>query len=193
MQTNSMKPQTHAYERGKCVTNKVSDSSKYLDEGKANSDTSNNIDVALHPVNKSFDATLSKLKSFVCFLRLCTYFKEHLSCEYLCFEFTFVAMFITARKRSLPRLCFYMCLSFCPQGGLPQCMLGCPPDQAPPSRPPLDQAPPWDQAPLLQEQTPPAQCMLGDTVNKRAVCILLECNLVNFHAFADPQGLLIMW
>ena len=25
---------------------------------------------------------------------------------------------------------------------------------------------------------PPAQCMLGDTVNKRAVCILLECNLV---------------
>ena len=27
-------------------------------------------------------------------------------------------------------------------------------------------------------QTPPAQYMLGDTVNKRAVCILLECNLV---------------
>ena len=26
--------------------------------------------------------------------------------------------------------------------------------------------------------TPPAQCMLGDTGNKRAVCILLECNLV---------------
>ena len=25
---------------------------------------------------------------------------------------------------------------------------------------------------------PPVQCMLGDTVNKRAVCILLECNLV---------------
>ena len=23
---------------------------------------------------------------------------------------------------------------------------------------------------------PPAQCMLGDTINKRAVCILLECN-----------------
>ena len=23
---------------------------------------------------------------------------------------------------------------------------------------------------------PPAQCMLGDTVNKQAVCILLECN-----------------
>ena len=49
--------------------------------------------------------------------------------------------------------------------------------------------PPWNQAPPLlpdtplgpgtpQEQTLPAQCMLGDTVNKRAVCILLECNLV---------------
>ena len=31
--------------------------------------------------------------------------------------------------------------------------------------------PPW-------QGRPPAQCMLGDTVNKRAVCILLECNLV---------------
>ena len=36
-------------------------------------------------------------------------------------------------------------------------------------------------APLLSRQTPrqgdpPAQCMLGDTVNKWAVCILLECN-----------------
>ena len=32
--------------------------------------------------------------------------------------------------------------------------------------------PPW------QGDPPSAQCMLGDTVNKRAVCILLECNLV---------------
>ena len=37
---------------------------------------------------------------------------------------TFIAMivksivvFITARKRSVRRLCFYRCLSFCPQGG----------------------------------------------------------------------------
>ena len=30
--------------------------------------------------------------------------------------------------------------------------------------------------------TPPAQCMLGDTGNKRAVRILLECNLV-LHLF----------
>ena len=36
-----------------------------------------------------------------------------------------------------------------------------PPEQTPP--PPAD---------------PPMQCMLGDTVNKRVVCILLQCNLV---------------
>ena len=48
-------------------------------------------------------------------------------------------------------------------GGLPQCMLG--------YHPPGPDTPP-------QEQTPPAQSMLGDTVNTRAVRILLECNLV---------------
>ena len=38
--------------------------------------------------------------------------------------------------------------------------------------PPLGKAdPPGKETPL-----PPVQCMLGDTVNKRAVCILLECN-----------------
>ena len=37
--------------------------------------------------------------------------------------------------------------------------------------------PPWTRHP--PEQTPPAQCMLGDTVNKQTVCILLECNLVS--------------
>ena len=38
------------------------------------------------------------------------------------------------------------------------------------------QAPPGAETP--PKQTPPAQCMLGDTGNKRAVCILLVCNLV---------------
>ena len=71
---------------------------------------------------------------------------------------------VTARKRSLRRLCFYTCLSFCPQGGLPQCMLGYPP--------PPRAEPPGPGTNL------PSQCMLGDMVNKRAVCILLECNLV---------------
>ena len=37
----------------------------------------------------------------------------------------------------------------------------------------------WDATPTPGADTPlPAQCMLGDTVNKWAVCILLECNLV---------------
>ena len=30
---------------------------------------------------------------------------------------TLCGIFVTARKRSLRRLCFYRCLSFCPQGG----------------------------------------------------------------------------
>ena len=95
-----------------------------------------------------------------------------------------------------------VCQSFCSQWGLPQCIMGSPWDQTPPSPgpgTPQDQAPPWDQAPP-QDQTPPqdqapppatrhppreqadppAQCMLGDTVNKWAVRILLECNLVLF-------------
>ena len=45
-----------------------------------------------------------------------------------------------------------------------------------------DAGTPWDQrqAPILpREQTPPAQCMLGDMGNKRAVRILLECDLVS--------------
>ena len=46
-------------------------------------------------------------------------------------------------------------------------------DMPPPqSRHPLEQIPPWEQTP------PPVQSMLGDTVNARAVRILLECNLV---------------
>ena len=51
------------------------------------------------------------------------------------------------------------------RGGLPQCMLGCTPGTIGRHSPP-------------QEQTPPEQCMLGDTGNKRALRILLECNLV---------------
>ena len=51
-------------------------------------------------------------------------------------------------------------------GGLPQCMLGC-------------HHTPRDQLPCPQSRPhPPAQCMLVDTVNKWAVCILLECDLV---------------
>ena len=54
--------------------------------------------------------------------------------------------------------------------GLPQYMLGYhPPDQAPHQTSP----------PGPGTLPPPVQSMLGDTVNARAVRILLECNLVH--------------
>ena len=152
-------------------------------------------------------------------------------------------MIITARKRSLRRLCFYRCLSVHGGGCLPQCMLGChPPEADPPGadtppeqtlprgrhppgsrhppeadtpqeadtpprsrhpwsrHTPLEADPPGADMPPPQKQTPssplgadtptpqkqtppleadtPPQSMLGDTVNARAVRILLECNLV---------------
>ena len=49
---------------------------------------------------------------------------------------------------------------------------------------PCDQAHPLDQAPPGIRH-PPVQCTLGDTVNKRAVYILLECNLV-LELFSIP-------
>ena len=59
----------------------------------------------------------------------------------------------------------------------------------PPWRPPRSRSPrtrhPWSRPPRTRHPSPsrhplpPEQCMLGDTVNKRAVCILLECNLVS--------------
>ena len=47
-----------------------------------------------------------------------------------------------------------------------------PPDQGPGTPPP-------EQTLREQIHTPPAQSMLGDTVNARAVRIILECNLVS--------------
>ena len=57
--------------------------------------------------------------------------------------------FITARKRSLQRLCFYTCLSFCPWRGevCPQCMLG--------YHPPGTRQPPGAGTPYHQDQAPP--------------------------------------
>ena len=61
------------------------------------------------------------------------------------------------------------------------------------TRHPLDQTTPRPGTPLLGagtpwEQTPPVQCMLGDTVNERVVCILLECNLLVMFWFWNPSG-----
>ena len=59
-----------------------------------------------------------------------------------------------------------------------------PPDQAHPPWDqvhPLDQAPPQTRTPPGPGTPPPAQSMLGDTVNARAVRILLECILVRIY------------
>ena len=86
---------------------------------------------------------------------------------------------ITVRKRSLRRLCFYTCLSFCPQGGV--CLSACwdthplgqtslrtdtplgrhPPGRHPPGKTPPRQTPP---CPVHAGMHTPAQCMLGYTV-----------------------------
>ena len=85
---------------------------------------------------------------------------------------------------------FYTYLSvilFTVRGGgcLPQCMLVYTPLGADTLRSrhpagadtPQEQTPPGADTPLGAD-TPPAHCMLGDTGNKRAVRILLECIFV---------------
>ena len=52
-------------------------------------------------------------------------------------------------------------------GCLPQCILA------------SWETPPAEQTPPPGSRHPPVQSMLGDTVNARAVRILLECNLVD--------------
>ena len=82
----------------------------------------------------------------------------------------------------LQRSCFYICLSFCSQGGLPQCMLGyhplprvgtLPRAGIPPRAGPRPQAPPRTR--YLPDQAPPGNRRLL----LRTVCILLECILVS--------------
>ena len=93
----------------------------------------------------------------------------------------------TARKRSLRRLCFYTCLSVILfTGGV--WSIACwdthphlPGPEAPPwirhtPTPGTWHSPGSDTPP--GPGTPCTQCMLADTGNKRAVYILLECNLL---------------
>ena len=117
----------------------------------------------------------------------------------------------TAHKQSLRRLCFYTCLSVIlftggstwagtppgtrytppvpgtprdqvhPQAGTPL-WPGTPP--GPDTPPPGTRYTPWDQV-HPPDQVPPEQCMLGDTGNKRAVRILLECILVEILFLED--------
>ena len=101
-----------------------------------------------------------------------------------------------------------VCQSFCSQGGLPGQVhppspRPCTPPQQVHSLPPPWQVPPDRYTPVqvhpqgrytpqagthtpskytpLGRYTPPEQWMLGDTGNKRVVCILLEYILVNLH------------
>ena len=89
------------------------------------------------------------------------------------FLITIIFIIITARKRSLGQGNIFapVCHSV-HRGGLPQCILG------------------YQYTPPTGADTPPtsAQCMLGDTGNKRAVRILLECHLVILK-----QVLILFW
>ena len=70
-----------------------------------------------------------------------------------------------------------VCLSACWDTPLPK---QTPPEQTPQSRqPPGADTHPGAGTPPGSRH-PPVQCMLGDTANKRAVRILLECNLVQY-------------
>ena len=93
-----------------------------------------------------------------------------------------VNLLLPPAKRSLRRLCFYTCLSVHrgvpgqvpPLGQVPPPPAGTPPrgGTSPLGRyNPRAGTPPWAGTPS------PEQCMLGDTGNKRAVRILLECIL----------------
>ena len=93
--------------------------------------------------------------------------------------------FITACKRSLRRLCFFTCLSFCPEGG--EDLGRYPPGSYTPlGRYPQQVHPPRAGTP--QVGTPPGMypthhSACWDTDNKRAARIPLECILVYHHHF----------
>ena len=62
---------------------------------------------------------------------------------------------------------------------------------------PHEQTPPWANTPLGvdtppgSKRPPPAQCMLGNTANKRAVRILLECIPVPFYLLRNHINIVI--
>ena len=123
--------------------------------------------------------------------KCCIIQKKRFSCKeptmiiHLNIDYMVNSRIFTARKRSLRRLCFYMCLSFCPQGGSAPLHTGIQPSwtrgrHTPPKAntpetrgrhppPPGADTPlirhPPEQTPREQRQAPPppAQYLLGDT------------------------------
>ena len=100
---------------------------------------------------------------------------------------------ITARKRSLRKLCFHRCLSVHRRGVCPIACWDTPLPQAHPQadtplgrHPPWADNPPWEDNPHGQTtplaDTPLLHSACWDTVNKRSVHIPLECILVS-HKF----------
>ena len=132
-----------------------------------------------------------------------------------------MSLIITARKRSLGQGNIFrsMCQEFCSQGGSASVHAGIPIPPGPGRHPhPWTRQPPprTRQAPPAPGREPPTgtrhpprtrhipeQSMLADTANERAVCILLECNLVGrsnhqqtchpcFDTRISPQSVLLL-
>ena len=89
------------------------------------------------------------------------------------------SLFFTARKRSLCYVFTPVCQSFCSQEGSASVDAGIADPPGPDTTPTQEQTRPLPRSRHPHPSTPPAQCMLGDTANKRAVRILMECTLVN--------------
>ena len=109
--------------------------------------------------------------------------------DIICWNNSYSNRFFTARKRSLGQGNIFSSVSriLFTVGGSASVHAGIPPP------PPRDQAPPRADTPQDQAPLPPVQCMLGDTVNKQAVCILLECNLVYHICWQIPFWLKLIW
>ena len=102
-----------------------------------------------------------------------------------------VVTLITACKRSLQRLCFYTCQSFCSQGGVLPLDRGEPPGQTlPPGQTstwvdtPLDRHTPWADTPMGRYpsgKTPHEHYGIQST--RVPIRVLLECILVLLMVF----------
>ena len=75
------------------------------------------LDVNWSNISDTWLQTFPVIKKSLLFSNaICSNHLPMISSHWLRIHFTKCMIFITARKRSLRRLCFYTCLSFCPQG-----------------------------------------------------------------------------